>query len=334
MTFALFIFSPIAFANYYEFAFAMSLIALAAWSERGGQANESWELKTDWWLIGYVTSRSIILFAFSELIVETRYFHSVANMISAGRMPYVDFGFNFLPFTLIPAALPKILQSFGGLQAFIGYHTWFQLIVMIFDAVIAVFVFARFRRRQTSKTAITFFVFGPLLLAPLYFTSATVVTAAFVWLMVILLSKTKEFGRLSEHARRNRRVWFLTAVAIAISLTVLGFLAAEVLDVELNIDALLSPTATLVWMVCLIPLLPVKAEWVNAVRLAKISGAFLISALLLTFFLTMSIEAVVDHNHGYDTLVAVRNFLMALSLLTFSVYFYRSRIVAHDQNSA
>jgi len=105
MAFGLFIFSPVAFANYYGFAWGLLVIAFAS-SLNSAATREptepSWEFKTDWWVISYVASRAIILFGFSNLILETRYFHGVSDLIAANRWPYADFNFNFLPFALIP----------------------------------------------------------------------------------------------------------------------------------------------------------------------------------------------------------------------------------------
>lgn len=332
MAFAMFIFGPVAFANYYEFALGLTLIAAAAsaGAVSGAVTAKTWEIQADGWTLSYIASRAAILFIFSELIVETRYFHSVADLIFADRLPYFDFGFNFLPFALIPSVVPKAIQSLGGLQAFIGYHTEFQLIVLCFDLLVATLVFRRFRRGESSKTAMAFFIVGPVLVAPLYLTSATLVTIAFVWVISRLVMHTALYVNARATVLARRRFYFVFFLSALLLAAFAVWALAVYSDIELQINPLLSPTALLVWMVALAPLLICRQAWPRDRGLGRLAGAMFVACLLLTFYLLLSIEAVVENRPGFASMVLARNGLLILTTLVFALHFYRSRVVRHD----
>ncbi len=332
MAFAMFIFSPIAFANYYGFAWALMIIAFAASQtattvEPATSARETnWEIKTDWWPIAYVATRAVILFCFSELIIETRYFHSVADMISAERWPYLDFGFNFLPFALIPAEIPKLLQDAGAQPGFLTYHTLFQLIVLAFDIFIATSLFSRFREGKLSRAALLIFIFGPLFLAPLYLTSAAVVTIAFAMLAMKLLSRTRAASSIHQKTQSRPRTSFLAVIGLALFIPGALWLASEFFDIELNYDQFISPTGFLIWATAFAPLAlslgsRARMSWVTY----ALSISFLI-ALSLTFYLLWMIEAVVDQRNGFAQLIFARNILIAAAAALYIYEIYRANV--------
>jgi hypothetical protein len=218
MCLALFITAPIAFANYYQFALGLILIGFAATRETTKPAPSSWEPSTNGWILSYIAVRSLVLFNFSWLILETRKFANASDSIFNGLLPYRDFSFEHLPFALIPTMFAGVLSRAGDLSEFLAFHTSFQLAMVLFDIAIGWIVLRRATAGRSSKLALAFFVAGPLFVGPLWFASPVLTTAAFIWIVIALFERRVrlaprsdvrfDYGLSDCHRRVHRRsIW-------------------------------------------------------------------------------------------------------------------------------
>lgn len=324
MALGLFIWAPIAFGNYYEFAWGLILIGWASTPVAlAARANEktNWEFRGSWWFIGYVTTRSVILFLFSDLIIESRWFSSAAQEIVAGKWPYFDFSYLHSPFSLVPALLPWGLRSVGDFHEFIAYHTLFQLTILACDAFIARRIFLRWNAGRVSRFAMTMFVFGPLLVAPLYFTSAVLASVAAAWAAIAIIEKfakrrTKGLTPVPRGGERFVEPRNELYIAIACGLTAAvatALMAAAGFDLEL--DPLLTPTHAIIWILALAPLCPPMRTKVaiNAYALS-ITGA-----LIISIYLFSQVEAVHADPDSFSTALLARNVLAALAVVCIAI---------------
>lgn len=316
MSFAMFIFAPIAFANYYEFALGLTLIAMAvSLSDEATVEAVSWEFKTDAWCLGWIATRALILFTFSELIIETRVFASVADFVEAGQTPYFDFNFHHLPFALIPAVLPAWLKSFGDKSDFVSYHTLFQLVILACDALLASAVFRAFRARRISKVALAIYIFGPLLIAPIYLTNPTLVSIIGIGAVAAGASQLRPVKELARRWSRHPRSAILFSFAVLTLGAAATLLSAWYFDLEIQIDALLSPTHVLIWMMAGIGCgIGRSFSGVDITKNRVFVAAFLAS-LVLSGVLFLNIESVFNQDSPLAGIVWIRNSLAAFSVI-------------------
>ena len=314
MSFGLFIFAPIAFANYYEFGFGLMLIAMAS---SLGETGDVWEIKTNWWVIGWVATRSLVLFVFSNLIIETRFFSSIADLVDSGQIPYVDFNFHALPFALIPAVGPTWLRELGDKSDFLSYHWLFQIVMLACDALIATFVFSRFRRRLISRRAVAIFVFGPLLIAPIYFTSATLASivgvGCFAWLTLRSQLAREALQRLSE---KRRQTVGIGSILVLAGLVIAGLLA-WIYDLEVDVDALLLPTHVLIVLIIGLSVFDVSKS--------RLFGVVFLASLFATGIIFLRIESVFNQDSPMALFVWIRNSLAAFSVILLGWGAYHSK---------
>lgn len=374
MCLALFAFAPIAFANYYQFALGLILIGYAATRDpsvtslatRNASSataaardvnhttavtpSKSWEPSTNGWVIAYIAVRSFILFNFVSLIVETRLFGEVAEKVLSGRAPYVDFSFGSSPFALLPTLFAGGLSRVGDLHEFLAFHTLFQLAMLICDVVIAWIVFGRASTGRVSKLALAFFVFGPLFVGPLWFTSPVLVTVLFAWIVLAWIERRmrRKMNVSSNHShssvndaravsvsraassrrfvadRFDSRTEALIVLLVGAGVAAFG-LVADLAGFDVGFQPLSSPTHVLIWLLALLPLCPpLKPQALRRVTLPAF-GLALVAALALSAFLLASFETVYLNPEKFSIELWVRNGLIALSLALLALSLRKGR---------
>ncbi len=318
MGLALFAFAPIAFANYYEFALGLILIGYAA---TGPALRNEWELAINEWQLAYITVRALILFNFASLIVETREFGRVAEKLFSGQVPYTDFAFPFLPFALIPTFLAAKLSSLGNLREFLAFHTLWQLTMLICDVIIAWIIFRRAEAGRVSKLALLFFVFGPLLVASVWFTSPVLITALFVWLAVVALKRVTSHARAGALVaeKYDGRVHARLALFAGAALTIAA-LACDLAGFDIGYQPLISPTHAVMWFLLLLPLCPPLKSRVQIVFAVALTAVLALSASLLHSF-----ETVYLNPDQFKVELWIRNGLLAACVVLLALSLRKER---------
>jgi len=105
-------------------------------------------------------------------------------------------------------------------------------------------------------------------------------------------------------------------------------LASEFLEIDLDYNALASPTGFLIWAVAFMPLLSWHSKFRARPWAFRAFATCFLLALALTFYLLSMIEAVADQKSGFTGLVLLRNILICALTLLFAFQLYPPRALA------
>jgi len=322
MGLTLFIFAPIAFANYYQFALGLILIGYAATRPLPPEGHredlaEGWEPQTNWWVIGYIASRAVILFNFSSLIVETR---PLREFLEANRIPSMN------PLVSAPAYIAERLSHRGDLNDFLAFHTLFQLAMVLCDGFIGWCVLNRAMSGRTSKLALALFVFGPLLIGGFWNSGPTLASCAFVWLLILIFERTT--SRRTKRALLPEKFdWQQEALVVLAggSFVAVCFWLADLAGFEVDFNPLQTPTHMLIWILTLLPLCPpLRPVSIRRVTFPAFAVA-LLAALAVSTFCFFNYEVIYSHLPDYVWLLNVRLGLIGLSAILLALSLKRGR---------
>ena len=130
----------------------------------------------------YLFSRISVLLFMPPILSDIWRYTSVASNVLSGKLPYLDFVFEYPPLALLQIMAPAYIAFFAGMMTFGFYRILFMLINLVFD-----YYFYQKLKREKPERA-WFYLIGSSLMAPFYFERLDLMM---MWFIVISLLKMK-----------------------------------------------------------------------------------------------------------------------------------------------
>lgn len=81
----------------------------------------------------FFLSRVLIIFYLAPYLSDVHYYQWISSLLSSGKIPYINFNFEYPPLSLIPIYLPDIVTQKTSSSNFHFYRTIFHLFIFSLD---------------------------------------------------------------------------------------------------------------------------------------------------------------------------------------------------------
>ncbi|MCB9060479.1 MAG: hypothetical protein H6622_03025 [Halobacteriovoraceae bacterium] len=122
-----FSFADYSYFNYFWFAFGLIIISYAI--DSNFHLLSFFDLNDTFFFL----SRVLIIFYLAPYLSDVHYYQWISSLLSSGKIPYINFNFEYPPLSLIPIYLPDIVTQKTSSSNFHFYRTIFHLFIFSLD---------------------------------------------------------------------------------------------------------------------------------------------------------------------------------------------------------